>query len=333
VTQIIAEKIMDLDNVLSELLKIVRGSKSQNQLSQALGFSDNRYNRWENLKKPLYWSDFVRLCQLQKLDLKSILNEVFNYEGELTTSEIVNFFSSSWSGKELNHVISSVHEKTINRWITGESEPKLVALFELIEVTQHILYEFLYEMMLHCDERSHLIEQKYNEHINLKKVFYGRPESIYIIICTELDHYKKNHHSDHFHFFSETLNFDYELVKEVCEAMMNLGILIKDDEHFVFNPLSKATASRKSIDDKLTRKSLETRLDLTKQYLYFRKKEKDLFFDKTFVSNEKLDHQINEVVKKCMRDISKLIKDSTTKGETFDRLRVLNLQSYDHLRD
>lgn len=48
--------------IVSELIRALRGRRSQSQLSRRLGFSYNQVSRWESGERAIRWKDFVELC-------------------------------------------------------------------------------------------------------------------------------------------------------------------------------------------------------------------------------------------------------------------------------
>jgi transcriptional regulator with XRE-family HTH domain len=65
-----------------EILKALRGSQSQSELSRRLGYSYNQVGKWEANAKRMKWTDFHNFCEVCGVSMTSVTRKVFLFTGE-----------------------------------------------------------------------------------------------------------------------------------------------------------------------------------------------------------------------------------------------------------
>lgn len=79
-TEITRLKPDDFKRIVQIFLKEVRGSETQESLSEKLETSFNIFSRWENGARGFYWNDFVLLASLTGWNIAEALNDVIHSE-------------------------------------------------------------------------------------------------------------------------------------------------------------------------------------------------------------------------------------------------------------
>lgn len=129
------------------LVKTARGDKSQEWVNRKFGCNFNQVYRWEAGLKVIKWGDFVKLCAVCKLDLGGALRQQLSFEKEPESLSLLKHLSGSTKlGKFAEQLGVSRH--IAKRWLSGESDPPLAAVLQLIHVFSNNLTAFL----------SHLID-------------------------------------------------------------------------------------------------------------------------------------------------------------------------------
>ena len=129
--------------VRKELLKAMRGRRTQMDLSVALGFKFNQVFRWESGSTRLTWSEFIRVAETCQTPIASALREILDHTGDPKDS-----------GKLLTQIVSrrdlaaearalGVSETKLRRWMRNEVAPSLSDVFACIARTPTLLEQFI----------------------------------------------------------------------------------------------------------------------------------------------------------------------------------------------
>lgn len=142
---------MDYQRLASELLRELRGQRSQAQLMRRLGYRANVPYLWESGRRFPPISVLFRLLTLNRLPLN--LAKAF---AGLDTAEQAP--SKVWRARESGAWLRQLLGKTpatdlaravqsdrgtVARWLRGETEPRVPELLQLLDVVSHRLVEFV----------------------------------------------------------------------------------------------------------------------------------------------------------------------------------------------
>lgn len=124
---------MDLQALKVELLRNIRGKRSQGQVSRRLGFSYNKVSRWENGTSNLPWPDFVRFSKACKINIDVVLRNYFFYEGD--PGDHAAILRALFGTRQLSEVADTmeVSRNTIARWLSGEAVPDVEDMLRALE--------------------------------------------------------------------------------------------------------------------------------------------------------------------------------------------------------
>lgn len=73
---------MDFHIISRELIRAIRGHRSQATLNARLGYKSNQVHRWESGSSRILWSDFVRFSGCCKISIESILRNEIGYNDD-----------------------------------------------------------------------------------------------------------------------------------------------------------------------------------------------------------------------------------------------------------
>ncbi len=153
---------MDFEIIAAEVLRSLRGKRSQAAFSRKLGYRSNIVNRWEARKAFPSASAFLRVVGAgQRRQQRSVLLRFFprppaellqilqqhdaGHTG-VPTAELVGAFLRELQGK--TPVVSVAKESgynrySVSRWLAGDVEPRLPQFLHLIEVLSRRLLDFV----------------------------------------------------------------------------------------------------------------------------------------------------------------------------------------------
>jgi transcriptional regulator with XRE-family HTH domain len=189
--------VVDFDHLARELVRALRGGRSQPALCRRLGLRSNAVYAWESGRRFPKASTFFRLAELRGGKLAPRLLALL----ELPSSELPELELAQPSGvarllrllaeerhtSELARAIGS-DRSTVARWLRGDSEPRLPELLRVLDVTSVRLLDVV---ALLCDPA--LLPSTAEAHRNLaaqRRVAYALPVSHAVLRALELRGYR-----------------------------------------------------------------------------------------------------------------------------------------------
>jgi transcriptional regulator with XRE-family HTH domain len=121
----------DLSSLHTIILKEIRGDKSALALSKELGFSSNKYHRWESGHAKLYWDDFIFICKFSKNLNQKYFRDTTLYDGDLL--DVAHLFKYFVGDNFIPDFLKSikVSKATYTKWINKESSPSVETVFKM----------------------------------------------------------------------------------------------------------------------------------------------------------------------------------------------------------
>jgi hypothetical protein len=134
---------MDTAIVARELVRAVRGKRSQEAINRRLGFGFNQLHRWERGQTRVKWSDFVDLCEACRLDLAATLSEVIAYFGDPRRTDMLVENLVLPASPSFLKEIGGPSRTDVAHWLAGRSSPRLDQVLNLLELGRSGLLDFV----------------------------------------------------------------------------------------------------------------------------------------------------------------------------------------------
>ena len=189
------DEIQDFNQVVSELVRILRGPRSQTAVSRKLGYRTNQLYRWEaGLRSPT-WKDFVRLCRAVDAPLEGQLRKSLNYKGDPNDgAAIANHLMQNLPISRVA-TLTGISRFTLSRWLSKKTEPGLAEMLQLLHCLWNLLFVFL-EGWVEV-ERIPSLAMLHASRSQELDLFYNFPASITVLEALKLESYLKiDEHSD-----------------------------------------------------------------------------------------------------------------------------------------
>lgn len=185
---------MDFEVIAAELIRSLRGKRSQAAFSRKLGYRSNIVNRWESGRAFPTASTFLGVVAGVQKKQASVLQRFF----PRPPSELVALGPSSPLGVALflrelrgkTPILSIAKESgynrySVSRWLAGSVEPGLPQFLHLIEVLSRRLLDFL----ACCTDPSTLpsVARAHERHALARETAYAQPWSHAVLRALELD--------------------------------------------------------------------------------------------------------------------------------------------------
>jgi len=143
---------MDYEQIAAEVIRSLRGKRSQAAFSRRLGFKSNIVNRWEARKAFPSASTFLRIVARARPQPASVLLRFFPRPPaallgvDLGSPAAVSAFLRELRGKVPILALAreaGCNRYSVSRWLGGSVEPRLPQFLQLIEVLSRRLLDFL----------------------------------------------------------------------------------------------------------------------------------------------------------------------------------------------
>ena len=124
---------------------MIRGEQSQIAFNRSLGFNSNRIHKWESLERKLKWSDFVQLCQYRQIPIREALFQSLGLSENSnldisSASQVLNLFIENHTNANPTSLSQklNVHPSTLYRWQTNKTEPDLLTMLNIFNLSPNL---------------------------------------------------------------------------------------------------------------------------------------------------------------------------------------------------
>lgn len=234
---------MNFQQLQMELVRALRGTLSQQELSAKLGFRFNQVYRWESGQLNIRWKDFLSVCNCLTVDLKGSL--------EMFMDQSLNRLDAAFVIKSLKgmHSVDVLAKqlqrpkRVLNRWLLGQSEPYLKDVLQVFYITTSSVLEF--STVLAGQQPLPSFAKEIAQRKREREFHFRNPEFASLIRVFEFTEYEqlKTHSSA---FIAGKINLKVADVNRLMDEALELGLIEKVKRKY-----------------KIVNKSLSTRGDLT----------------------------------------------------------------------
>lgn len=181
---------MDYERAARELVRALRGPRSQQLLCRRLKRASNVLHAWERGTRYPSASDFLQLLQVSGRPPLPLLNRFAPCRGALVRALGTSFLNGlvrERSHADLARALR-VNRNTVARWLAGVTEPRLPALLAFIENTTQRLLEFLGYIVDPAQLPS--VASAHRDLELQRSLAYTRPWSHAVLRALELEPYR-----------------------------------------------------------------------------------------------------------------------------------------------
>ena len=143
---------MDFDATAKELLRALRGDRSQAAFSRRLGYRANVVHAWEAGRRWPSASETFRVAGVAGIDRNAALGRFYRTppawlaEADLSSPAFVARFLQDQQGRVPAAAIArraGINRYSVARWLAGDAEPRLPDFLRLVEATSLRLVDLL----------------------------------------------------------------------------------------------------------------------------------------------------------------------------------------------
>ena len=187
----------DYRQLSRELVRALRGKRSQPALSRRLGYRTNVVYLWEAGRAAPTAQGFLKLCAKVGVQPRSIIATFYRQEPAWLTRHcpdtrdgVAALLEDLKGSRTLVETAASLRcsRFAFARWLSGEAEPRLPDFLQAIEVTSLRLLDFVAAVVdplaLPC------VSHRWQQMQRARRAAYEMPWSHAVLRCLELEQYK-----------------------------------------------------------------------------------------------------------------------------------------------
>ena len=187
----------DYGQLGSELIRALRGKRSQTALSRRIGYKTNVVYLWEAQKGAPTGAGFLQLAQQAGVDVRHSLEQFYRKSPpwladlDPTSVEGVAALLDDLRGQSTLVETATklrVSRFALARWLRGEAEPRLPDFLQLIEVSSLRLLDFVAALVDPLSLSS--LSERWQELQASRRAAYQRPWSHAVLRALELRQYQ-----------------------------------------------------------------------------------------------------------------------------------------------
>ncbi|HEX6240259.1 MAG TPA: DUF4423 domain-containing protein [Polyangiales bacterium] len=179
----------------SQLVRALRGRRSQPALSRRLGYTSNVVYAWESGRRAPLAGDFLRLVERSGGDVQALVERFLGVPLEVqlargTPREVAALLTQVAQGRSVAELAKATRADrgTVTRWLRGATQPKLPELFAFVAATSQRLLEFV---SLFVDpEQLPCARAAYRDLLVQRRLAYELPWSHALLRALELRPYR-----------------------------------------------------------------------------------------------------------------------------------------------
>lgn len=230
--------MFDVELLSRDLMRALRGGRSQPAFSRGLGFRSNAAYLWEHGRRYPELSSFLKAALLRSPELEASLARFFEQPSETFTGR--RGHSSRNVTRLVVHLIGNspksdiaaqlgVDRTTLGRWCAGKTEPRLPQFLSLVHLCTQRLLEFI---ALFVDLASlPSTRELHGTLLRQRRLAYELPHSHAVLRALELDAYQALPEHDGALLAREAGLLE-EQVSHCLKELQSAGQVVRERSHY-----------------------------------------------------------------------------------------------------
>jgi DNA-binding phage protein len=228
---------MDYEQMAAELIRALRGKRSQLAFSRRLGFRTNVVHTWEAQRRWPTASGSLRVAQRAGVDPKAALTRFYRsappWFATLSPSspEFVARFLADLRGRATIADVAQRAGKSrfaVGRWLKGEAEPRLPDFLRLIEAMSLRVLDFVAAFVDPRELPS--LERRWHKLEAGRRAAFELPWSHAVLRVLELERYQREAHRPG--IIARELGISLEEEQRCVDALVSSGQLDWDGTRY-----------------------------------------------------------------------------------------------------
>jgi transcriptional regulator with XRE-family HTH domain len=215
--------------IAQEILKRIRGSRTQIETSRILGFHYNQYHKWESGDRQIKWDQFIMVCEAFQVQIEGTLRYMLLYIlkkfDPANAPDILSQFLKISGRNDLDVLARRLHthQSSIRRWLNGSVMPDLGTVLQFFDLEKDFLDAFIRRIFEVAPG-----EATYSKSANIEEArlqfFSFFPWGLVILAALEVQQFQ-NLKSEKLPELARFVGIDNEILKMSLSLMVRLGIV------------------------------------------------------------------------------------------------------------
>ncbi len=224
------------EKISLKLLEILRGERTQLEMSLLMEYQTNQYYKFEAGLKKFKLDDLIKICEINNLNLIDFLNNKLELKvEELSFESIQSEFFKVWTSSEMVYIkkVLSINDSRLKRILKGESELSVPEFLQIIDQVADRLSSFLscFSSLDYYSEYELPIEKRYD----LIDLYLRYPEALVIESATRVKEINEAPDNLKKKVLLNYTQIDKEKFEEIYKYLIDHGFLKISDGKFQFN--------------------------------------------------------------------------------------------------
>lgn len=238
---------LDTKQVAIELIRALRGKRSQAMFCRRLGYKSNVATDWEHGRRFPTGVQFLRACGLHGVDVPRVLehfqstsmkplSEVAKRQDQTTSNPIETSALCDWLGMlRGSQSIESVADRcgksrfAVGRWLRGDADPRLPDFLGLIEALTSRLSDFV--ALLVDIEKIESLRNQRAQRLAMRELAFREPWTEAVFLLLQSETYRRTTPSP-IGFVARYLGVDEVLAERTLSLLEEAGLIRWTDNHF-----------------------------------------------------------------------------------------------------
>lgn len=222
-----------MEIVARQLLRAVRGKRSQEAFSRRLGYSSNPVADWEAGRRFPTAAELLRACRLAGIDVAAAIARFTPAEaaeiGEATDDDVAAWLRALRGNTALKDLAARTGESryAISRWLEGRTRPRLPEFLALLDALTDRLSDFVAELVP-IEEVPTLLPVHRQRHASRRLAFDEPWVAAILVLLETADYQSLSRHVPG--WLSSRLEIAREVEERCLDRLVQAGIAVQDGE-------------------------------------------------------------------------------------------------------
>lgn len=236
----------DYAQAAAELLRAVRGKRSQVAFARRLGYAGNPITDWENKRRRPTASDAFRAAQLAKLDVLGAFKKFHPSAPPEPIGDswpLAQWLSGIRGGASIRELAERCGRSryTVSRWLNGATEPKLDEFLTFLDALTGRAHDLVANLV--PIEQVPSLKERHRQAASARALAFKLPWTEVLLRVLETEHYKAAAVGGA-KFLSDILGIPVSDVECCVRGLLEAGVVQTNDNHYeVIGNLSVDTRS------------------------------------------------------------------------------------------
>ena len=222
-----------MEQAARELLRAIRGKRSQEAFSRRLGYSSNPVSDWEAGRRFPTATEMLRACALSNIDVHAAFRRFSPEEAEALTDVSDGAVAAWLSALRGNAPIKDIAERAqasryaVARWLAGNTRPRLPDFLQLVQALTNRLSDLLAELV--DIERIPSMLAAYRQRHASRRVAFDEPWVAPLMCLLETEAYQSYDRHPR-GWLAQRLGIAVDVEQRCLERLVEGGLVVREGD-------------------------------------------------------------------------------------------------------